>query len=560
MSALLDGLKALGPARLGAMGVVALGVLGLLAVMALHGGASHMALLYADLDLREAGQITEQLGKQHIAYEIGNQGHEILVGAEDVSRARLMLAQTGLPSGGSIGYEIFDRGDGLTATAFQQHIEETRAMEGELARTIRSISGVSAARVHLVLPRREPFSRTREPAQASVLITMLGARRLDRDGVAAIVTLVAAAVPGLQPAGVAVIDSHGTMLARAGEAVGPDGAAPHGDEPRRAMELRLSRAVEQMLERSVGAGRVQAEASVDMDFSRVNETMEKYDPDGQVVRSQQTTTDKSKTTEAATTVSVQNNLPNASAGAAPSGTETGKDVETTNYEIGRTVRTLVQDQPQIKRISLAVMVDGITAKGPDGKPVWTPRPAAELAQMTDLVKTAVGFDAKRGDQVVVQSMRLAATDDGGTGAEPRGLLGLGLERADLMRLAQTGVLGLIAVVALLLVLRPMVSRLTMMPGMLAGSGADAAGLQPPAPQGPALQGPAALGALLGPGGAPALAGAGAVPLLRDESMVSIAQVEGQMRASSVRGIAELADKHPDETLSIVRGWLHAEPA
>ena len=314
MKAALEGLKALGPARLAAMGAVALGMLGLLAFLALRGGSEQMALLYGDLDLREAGQVVEQLGRQHIAYRIAGQGNQIFVPADQVPRARLLLAREGLPSGGSIGYEIFDRGDGLAATQFQQGINETRAMEGELARTIRAIDGIRAARVHLVLPRREPFARERQDARASVMLTMTGAARLDREGVQAILNLVSAAVPGLKPQNIAIVDSRGSMLARAGEPVGSLGGALSGDEMRRTTELRLSRAVEEMLERSLGPGHVRAEAAVEMDFDKVNETQERYDPDGQVVRSTQSVNNNSRTTEANGTVSVQNNLPNADAG------------------------------------------------------------------------------------------------------------------------------------------------------------------------------------------------------------------------------------------------------
>ena len=272
MKALLDGLKALGPARLGAMGAVGLGILGLLATLVLRGGSERMALLYGELDLRESAQVTEQLSRQHIPYRLELQGSQILVPEDQVARARVLLAKEGLPSGGSVGYEIFDRGDGLTANQFQQQMNQSRALEGELGRTIRAIHGVRGARVHLVLPRREPFARERQDAQASVLLTMAGVARLDREGVQAILNLVAAAVPGLRPQNISIIDSRGGMLARAGEPTGPAATAASTEEIRHATELRLSRAVEEMLEHSLGPGRVRAEAAVEMDFDRVNET------------------------------------------------------------------------------------------------------------------------------------------------------------------------------------------------------------------------------------------------------------------------------------------------
>ena len=219
MNAVLAGLRGLGPARLGAMAAVSLVLLGLLGWLAMRGGDAPMALLYADLDLREAGQVVDQLDRAKIPRQVDGGGARILVPSDQVARARLLLAKEGLPSGGSIGYEIFDRGDALTATGFQQGISQTRAMEGELARTIRLLQGVRGARVHLVLPRREPFARDRQDAQASVVLTMAGAARLDREGTQAVLNLVAAAVPGLRPQNIAVIDSRGNLLARAGQPI-----------------------------------------------------------------------------------------------------------------------------------------------------------------------------------------------------------------------------------------------------------------------------------------------------------------------------------------------------
>jgi len=550
MNALLDGLKALGIARLAAMAAVTLGMLGLFALLALRGGSAPMALLYGDLDLRDSAQVTEQLARQHIEYRVAGGGSQILVPAEQVAQARVGLAKEGLPTGGSVGYEIFDRSDGLAATEFQQQINQTRALEGELDRTIRAINGVRAVRVHLVLPRREPFARERQEAQASVLLTMAGAARLDREGVQAILNLVAAAVPGLRPNNIAVVDSRGDLLARAGEPVGPVAQALSTEEVRRGMELRLSRAVEEMLEKSLGTGRVRAEATVRMSFDRVNQTEERYDPDGQVTRSSQSVNSTSKTTEAANTVTAQNNLPNADAGTSPTGTQEGRQEETTNFEISKTVRTLVRDQPQIDRVSLAVMVDGSVAAGPDGKPVWQPRSAEELARITTLVKTAIGFDAKRGDQVEVVSMRFI-TEEPPTADVSAGLFGVGLDSASMVRLAETGLIGLIGLLALLLVLRPMVLRLTTLGHERLGGGNGDLGLTLPrsAAGGQSVSAEAAMSAV--DNGA-------AANLLADESMVSIAQIEGQLRASSIRRISDLADKHPDETLSILRGWLAQE--
>jgi flagellar M-ring protein FliF len=555
MSSILDGLKALGPGRLAALAMVSVAMLGLLAVLMLRGGGNErMALLYADLDLREAGQIAEHLDAAHIPHQSAGNGTQIMVPADQVTRARLLLAKDSLPSGGSIGYEIFDRGDSFTTNEFQQNMNQLRALEGELARTIRSINGVCAARVHLVLPKREPFSRDRQEAQASVLLTTAGAGRLDHEGVQAIVTMVAAAVPGLRPRNVAVVDSNGNLLARAGGENQGSMVAQSSEEPRRGMEARVARAVEEMLEPSLGAGHVRAEATVEADFDKVSESQERYDPDGQVVRSTQTTTDASKSTEAAQTVTVQNNLPGADAGAPPAaGTQDQKQEETTNYEISKTVRTIAHEQAQIKRLSLAVLVDGVDGKAADGTTSWQPRPQEELDRIARLVKTAIGFDEKRGDQVEVVSMRFAAAAEA-LPAEKRGMLSM-LDRGDLVHLAQTLLIGLVAVSVLLLVVRPMVVRLTTAPNAALGADAAARALGAPAAAA-GLAGAPSLPLLTGPAADRAAAVTSA--LLNDESMVNIANIEGQLRASSIRRLSDLVDKHPEESLAIVRAWMQQE--
>ena len=550
MAAMAAGLRALGPVKLGALALVALVSLGLLGIMALRTGGAPMALLYGELDLREAGQVVDQLDRARIPHAAEAGGARILVPADQVARARMLLAKEGLPSGGSIGYEIFDRADGLTASAFQQGISQTRALEGELARTIRSLQGVRAARVHLVLPRREPFARDKQDAQASVVLTMTGVARLDRDGVQAVLNLIAAAVPGLKPQNVAIVDSRGNLLARAGQPTGGLGAAQTGEEMKRGSETRIARAVEEMLERSLGAGRVRAEAAVELDFDQVRETQERYDPEGQVVRSQQSSTGNSKTTEAAQSVSVQNNLPNAEPSAPGAGTQEQKSEETTNYEIGKTVRTVVREHPQLKRLSLAVMVDGVVTAAADGKQAWAPRPEEELARIASLVRSAVGFDEKRGDRVEVVTMRFTGIEDA---PEPAALpVWARLGTADLVRLAEAALLALAVVLCLALVLRPMVLRLA-----LAGPQAGASGSIAAAAGALAAAGSVAADGTALPGTAAAHALATAV-VDEGDDMMRLANVEGELRAASIRRVAELVERHPEASLAMIRGWIAPE--
>jgi flagellar M-ring protein FliF len=500
--------------------------------------------------------MAELLERQKIPYQVSASGTQISVSEPDVPRARMLLAKDGLPTGGSIGYELLDRTDGLTASPYQQEINQARALEGELARTIRGIRGVKAARVHLVLPKREPFSRARQESQASIQLTMAGAARLDRDAVNAIVSLVSAAVPGLKPGRIAITDTRGNLLSRPDDT---DSASPlirSLDEARIAAESRLSHAVEDMLDMSLGAGHAHAAAAITFNYDQIRETQERFDPENQVPRSVQTVTSSSKSTEANSSVSVQNNLPNADAGTSPSGTTETHQDETTNYEIAKSVRTVIHEQPRIERVSLAVMVDGVTTAKPDGTTEWRERSADDLAKINRLVKAAMGFDEKRGDKVEVLSLRFT-TDQDETSDPKQALLASAMQGLDLSRIIQAGIACILGLAGLLLVVRPMLRQYTQLTIAEAGTTAALAGtigadgiLVPVGEQPALLGGPGASTASLLADGRQS----------EDENMLQIAQIDGQIRGSSIRRIAELVERHPDECLAILRNWMHEETA
>jgi len=555
MSGFLEQLRAFGPRRLAAMGATALAVLGLLAWFGMRAGQPSMALLYSELDARDAGAVVATLDRQKVPYRLGAGGTTILVPEEMVPRLRLSLAREGLPAGGNVGWEIFDRGESLTTTPFQQDVNRLRAMEGELSRTIRGLAGVRAARVHLVLPRREAFSRQQAEAQASVVLTMQGVQRLDREGVQAVLHLVATAVPGLQARNVSIVDSRGELLARGGQALTGPAAAATQEELRRAEGMRIARSLEEMLERSLGAGRVRAEATVEMDFDRVQTTEERFDPENQVPRSVQNSQEQSRGAEGGN-VSVANQLPGAEGGGGGGGSSESKSEETTNFEIGKTVRNTLREHPVLRRLSVAVLVDGIWEGAP---PAFRERSAEELARIATLVRSAVGFDERRGDRVEVVSMRFAAPEGGDSPADA-GVLGLGIGPATAARLVESAIYALVALLAILLVVRPMTRRLTATlvpqpaPAVIGPDGALLPG-GAPGTAGAALGAPAAVGALAGPAGA--IAGPdGEVP--GDESMVSMNRVQGQLRASSIARVNALVESNPDEGLAVIRGWLAPE--
>lgn len=547
MNRFLESLKKLGYPRLAGIAFVGVAVLAIVGLVALRGSSQPMSLLYSDLELHDASQVTAALDKLHVTYELRAGGSQIMVPSDQVDRLRLAMASDGLPAGGSVGYEIFDRGDSLTSNQFQQQMNQLRALEGELGRTIRTIRGVRNARVHLVLAKREPFAREQQEAKASVVVAMMGSARMSSDEVQAIVNLVSTAVPGLKTQNISLIDNRGELLAQAGRP-GADGGTGTKDDARRTIELRLAQSVEDMLARTLGPDHVRAEATVEMDFDRINETQEHFDPDKQVVRHTQTVNDTNKSTDAQTGVSVQNNLPNPDTqNSGASGTASSRQEENTSYEIDKTVRTLIHDSPSIKKLSMAVLVDGITTPGPDGKPTWRELNQVELDRVASLVKSAVGFDAKRGDQVEVVNMHFSPPEDIGDAPPPGGWLQFG--KSEMIWLITIGVVALVALFSLGFVVRPLALKLAS--GLLA---------QSPTPA-PALPGPESDGVAALPGAANSaqanllLSGTPQSDTGDKDTMLNVANIQGEIRASSLRNLGKQVEEQPDASIMVVRGWL-----
>ncbi|CDG40539.1 flagellar basal-body MS-ring/collar protein FliF [Asaia bogorensis] len=545
MKNLLTSIKGLGRNQLIALGAAGALLLGLLGYLALGGSGQPNALVYGNLDLNEAARMVEDLSKAHIPSSTSPDGTSLYVSSDQVAKARLLLAKDGLPNGGSVGYELFDKSATLTSTQFEQNINETRALEGELERSIRLLQGVRNVRVHLVLPHRDLFSVQTNPSQASVVIDIGHGGRIAPDGIQAIQNLVAAAVPGLRPQSISIVDTRGDVLAKPGEPNSEDGQESAFEKFRHAEETRLSQSVEEMLIPTLGTAHVRARAAVVINNDEVHETEESFDPNQQVLRSQQTSTDKSVNTESTPNTSVANNLPNANAGQTDkNGSSDTRDEETNNYEIGKRVRVVNQTHPRVARISIAVMVDGSYTRDKSGTEVWKPLDAATIDRITTLVKTSVGYDKARGDQVEVVSMRFMP--DGGV--EPLPAAPGFFSRANLIYLAEWIIPILLALGAGFFALRPLLRRKTTTHPALSRSG------------------PTHLEALGGSGsyreGEPNHAALGqgssnSLALRTDTDTVSIDGIEGRARAGTISKVADRIDQNPESSLSIIRNWLEA---
>ena len=564
MNQFLTTLRNLGPVRLAAMGGVAILLFGFFLYVMTRLSSPEMALLYDQLDTRDSAAVVEQLEARNVPFELRADGASILVPADQVDRMRLAMAQEGIPNGGGLGYELFDNSDGFGTTTFVQNINRLRALEGELARTIATVNDVRQARVHLVLPERALFSRDQQEPTASVFLR-LDAGGLTPQQVVAIQHLVSFAVPGLEPAQVSIVDDTGMLLAASTDASDPLAAQSNALEHRRAEESRLAQQIEQMLTRSLGPGRVIARVAIEMDFDRVETTSESYDPDSQVARSTQFVEQEDTSSEGngLDPVTIAGNLPEAeNLGGGPGGfgvsNQSSRTEETTNFEISRTVENRVREGGSIDRLSVAVMVDGTYGEGADGALEYTPRTDAELAQITALVQSTVGFDAIRGDIVEVVNMRFLLPDE----LEPLAATTtfFGFQTEDLMRLLELLILGVVAALVILLVVRPLLSRALEPGGHPALAGIDSrddltALLTDQSSFQNALAGP---GAPMPIGGMPELPSPDEPEETEVEHLIDIQQVEGRVRASSIKKIGEIVDNHPEEAVSIIRNWMYQD--
>ncbi len=539
MQSLVSFLKGLGASRLMAMVAVTAALIGFFAFVIMRVTTPQMTTLFTDLSMEDSSAVIKDLERQAIPFEIRNDGSVIMVPKDKVTRLRLKLAEGGLPKGGGVGYEIFDKSDALGTTSFVQNINHLRALEGELARTIRAIDRVQAARVHLVLPERPLFARETPEPSASIVVRVRGS--LEPQQIRAIRHLVASAVNGLKPQRVSIVDEAGQLLA---DGAGGPNDNTIGDERRTAFEKRMRNEVEAIVSSVVGAGRARVQLSADFDYNKITQTSDKFDPEGRVLRSSQTREESSATAENNGQVTVGNELPgNQPNPTAPVARDQSKKTEeTNNYEISHTTKTEVTEAGRVNRVSVAVLVDGSYVKNDKGEMVYQDRSNEQLERIATLVRSAIGFDQKRGDQVEVVNLRFAEAPAVAPLAEPTGLLGmLQFTKDDVMYVIELGVMMLLGLVVLFMVIRPLVRRIL----------AD----EMVAPPHGESQLPA-----IADGSAQAAAGQSLVPGPNNTAqLIDVAQVQGQVHAQSVHRVGELAERNPNETAAIVRQWL-SEPA
>ncbi len=534
--------KQVGAARFGVMAGVAAVLTAFFLYIAGAITEAPKTILFSGLESRDAAAVSAKLDGMAVKYDVKD-GGTILVPADQVTKLRMALAQDNLPAAG-VGYEIFDKSDAFGTTAFVQTINHQRALEGELARSMQTIEGIQSARVHLVIPERQIFSRDDQQPSASVVLKTAG--RLDRGQVLAIQHLVAAAVAALSPDRVAIVDDRGNLLAGGDDKSGPDALARNQDEDTTNYENELRSRIESIVASVVGPNHVQVQVSADINYNHTQTTSEDYNPDTKVVRSTQTIEQNATNTSGTNNaVSVANALPNAQASGGDTSKDTsGRTEETTNYEISKKVTTSTVDGGDVKKVSVAVVVDG----SGDTSASYKPRTAEEMGKITALVKSAMGFDASRGDQVQVTNMQFARMDDNSTaGGTPAPKPLLGLDSAYWFKIIEAAIMGVTALLIGLFVAKPLINR--MFAAQAAAIGGGVRSIANASPVAGTLAAPAA-----GQGASDGAAQPAALPA--PAPSIDISRIDGQVSNSSIKKVGEVVTAHPEEALAIIRTWLH----
>ncbi len=539
----MDGLQKffaqMGSRRLFIMGGVALALLGVLAAVAMRGGSSEMGFLYTDLDASTAQAITAKLTAQNVPFQLSADGTSIMAPKDKLPELRMSMAADKLS--GKVGYEVLDAEQPFGVSSSRARMNETRAIEGELEKSLQSLDNVAKARVHIVMPERAMFAAETRKATAAVSLNTRG--RLPASAVQAIRYLVSSSVPELSAEQVSIVDQTGALLARAGDA--DDAGASAADERQTGIENRVRSQIEGMLEPIVGIGKVRAEVSAQVARDQTREETNVFDPDKQVIGHQVTVESGDQSNEngpAPAGVSVGTQLPEnqGAAGAGAGGGDTRKSArnetsEDTTYENSQTHTITVRSPGKLTRLTVAVMVDG----GKKGLP------APEIARLTRLVQNAVGFDQARGDSVVVENMAFAAADamaDGGGGLMSYVSWVSADQIFSLLKLLVIAGAGLIA----MRMLRPKPGQRADDERLLANQTSDAQALATRIASGD----PAALQQI------ESMREAGEDTGLLDQE-IALAQVDGRIKLSSLKKIGTSVSESPAEAASVIRQWMNA---
>lgn len=404
-------------------------------------------VLFSNLEAEDIASITTALDKYNVPYQIQSESKALLVPGEQVLSTRLQLAKEGLPQNSGVGYEIFDS-QSFGMTDFEQQLNYTRALQGELQRTINEFSEIEDSRVHLVIPQKSVFLTAKEPSTASIILKLKKGETVDDETVQSIVHMVSASVKDLNPKHITVVDTSGQLLSSASEE--GESASVAGLKKKADLENNFENKVKSLLEPIVGFGKVKVKVTADLDFTEKQTTEEKFDPDSIAIRNETRT--RNKESEVLPLNQQQQTAATTTEGP---GKEKDNVTETVAYEVSKQIQQITHSSGGIKSLSVAVVIDGIYQTGEDGKSLYVARTADEMKNFEEIIKGAIGYNQERGDQLKVMNLAFQNPEEAFRNNKG-GLFSDMKNYTFYLNLAVNVVIGVIALLVVLFVIRPLI--------------------------------------------------------------------------------------------------------
>ena len=536
----------MGAARIAMLVVAVVMLIGLISMIAVRGNTPDYGIVYGGLNEQEQAKIAQTLDTLNVDYQVRSGG--VYVPKNRIPELRLKIAGEGIVGSSTAGYEIFDSQSSFGTTSLVQNINARRALEGELARTINSLPSVASSRVHLVMPKKKLFSRERIEPTASVTVN-IGTRILNDEQVQSITHMVAASVPGLTPDNVTIIDNRGNMLSSGNKS--QSNMMNMQQKVQRQVETEYEHSIKRMLEKVVGPNKANVKVTAELNFDSIEEESEIFDPEKQVVRSEQRSEDRMNATQTQPNqaAGASANIPGQEVGGGQAGSneERQSAEETINYEISKTVRRHVHSGGAIKQLSVAVLVEGHYSNE-DGIQKYVAYDKNDIAKFETLVKTAIGYDEERGDLVEIIDMPFAQIEEEII-EEPL------FTKDDYFMIAEYALITIAIFLLIFMIIKPILKATlpknnevsSAMSGETAASGAAATAGVPGAP---AIN---SQGMETAPDGTPVNLPTNEI--VDSDSMIDLESVEGQVRESSIKKVVKIITENPEESTNVIRGWL-----
>ncbi len=538
----MEFLSKFGTGKLIGMGAIAASIIVAMIFLFIKLLAPPMSILYSNLSSDDSVLIVSRLQALGVPHEIGNNGAEVLVPVSRAMQLRMTFAQEGIPSSGTlVGYEIFDKSETLGTSQFVYNVNLVRALEGELVRTISSLAPIESARVHLVLPKKEMFSKEASDPSAAVVIKLKGSSAISKSEVAGISHIILTAVPGMKLDNISIVDNRGRSLkAPSSENSNIAAMTDNAADYQRDVEEKLKYTLEQLLEKSVGVGKIKVNVASEINFDREIVNSEVFDPEGQVIRSKKTSEENESDKGASAQLTAGTNISPQTQSGDKGARSRSKNDEVTNYEISKTITNKISENGRIKKLSIAILVDGAykkTDSGKDGeeKFEYQPRTDEELNKIKALASSAVGIDLKRGDKIEVINMQFSEE----FAAFPQKEKPFAWIRDELDNIVQTVVIGVVIILLILLVIRPAVMRAL----EIGRRNREEVELQES----------------LAVSAAQVVEKARAQEAAEQEELPDFSAMsnEEKRKMNLLKHINDVIEKHPEETVAIIRNWLYS---